>query len=70
MSYDLGNFLKIAVGCQNRESVLHGAGGNPDIVACHRSPALLEEGRNDGPSICSFVVDCENAHSGRLEKLS
>ena len=67
---DLGNFLKISVRCQNRESMLHRAGGNPDIVTCHRISALLEEGSNDGTSICSFVGDCENAHSGRLEKLS
>jgi hypothetical protein len=33
VNHDLGNFLKIAVGCENREPVLHGAGGNPDIVA-------------------------------------
>ena len=55
---DLGNFLKIAVGGKNWEPVLHGAGGNPDIVPCHRSCTLLEEGLNDGPSIRSFVVDC------------
>ena len=29
---DLGNFLKISVRCQNRRPVLHGPGGNPDIV--------------------------------------
>jgi hypothetical protein len=29
---DLMDFLKILVGCQNRKPVLHGAGGNPDIV--------------------------------------
>jgi hypothetical protein len=67
---DLGNFLKIAVRCQDRKPMLHGAGGNPDIVNGNRGAGLLEEGRDDGPSIRSFVVDCENAHSGRLEKLS
>ena len=67
---DLGDFLKIAVRCQDREPVLHPAGGNPDIIACHRGAGLLEEGRDDGPSIRRVVVDCENAHSGRLEKLS
>ena len=67
---DLGDLLKIVVRCQDREPVLHGAGGNPDIVACHRGAGLLEEGRDDGPSIRSFVVDCENAHPERLEKLS
>ena len=55
MNDDLGNFLKISVECQNREPVLHGAGGNPDIVTCDRSSAFLEERCNDGPSFCSFV---------------
>ena len=50
-----GNFLKISVGCQNREPMLHGAGGNPDIVACDRSSAFLEERCNDGPSIRGFI---------------
>ena len=50
--------------------MLHGAGSNPHIVGGNRGACLLEEGRDDGPSIRSFVVDCENAHSGRLEKLS
>ena len=65
---DLGNFLKIAVRCQNREPVLHSAGGNPDIVGGNWGAGPFQEGRDDGPSIRSFVVDCENAHSGRLEK--
>ncbi len=67
---DLGNFLKIAVRCQDRKPVLHGAGGNPDIVGSNRGAGLLEEGRDDGPSIRGFVVDSEDAHSGRSEKLS
>ena len=49
--------------------MLHGAGGDPNIVGGNRGAGLLEERRDDGPSIRSFVVDCENADSGRLEKL-
>ena len=67
---NLGNFLEIAVRCQDRKPMLHGAGGNQNIVGGNRGAGLFEEGRDDGPSIRSFVVDCENAHSGRLEKLS
>jgi len=38
---DLGNFLKIVVGCQDREPVLHSTGGNPDIVGGNWVPAFF-----------------------------
>ena len=43
---DLGNFLKIAVRCQDREPVLHGAGGNPDVVGGNRGTGLLQRNAN------------------------
>jgi hypothetical protein len=42
VSNDLGNFLKIAVRCQDGEPVLHGASGNPDIVGGNRGAGLLQ----------------------------
>ena len=67
---NLGNFLEIAVRCQDRKPMLHGAGGNQNIVGGNRGAGLFEEGRDDGPSVRGFVVDSEDAHSGRSEKLS
>ncbi len=65
---DLENFLKIPVGCQDREPVLHGTGGNPDIVDGNRGAGLLQRNADGCVTLRRLFVHNKHADARRFQK--
>ena len=65
---DLGNFLKIVVRCQDREPVLHGAGGNPDIVGGNWGAGLLQGNADGCVSVRRLFVHDKHADARGFQK--
>src|SRR4030095_9405713 len=66
----LGDFLVVKIRCHDAQTMLHGAGGNPDVICRDRGSSLAKEVNDHRISFGCFLRNVDKPHPwGRRENL-
>src|SRR4030095_7484153 len=64
----LGDFLVVKIRCQDAQTMLHGASGNPDVICGDRGSSLAKEVNDHRISFGRFLGYVDKPHAGRRKE--